>query len=120
MIKVLRDFHFSPIRAIKFLHQMDLVVSADESGLVEVWDPETYGKLTILQPFIDFPADHSKLKYEYITGTDFMALAKAKTFALSIAGSTSGTMIAIYARDRRVRVFDVARGALLLTVDDST
>lgn len=49
-----------------------------------------------------------------------MALAKAKTFALSIAGSTSGTMIAIYARDRRVRVFDVARGALLLTVDDST
>ena len=33
---------------MKFVPSMDLVVSTDESGLIEFWDPETYGKLTIL------------------------------------------------------------------------
>lgn len=44
VLKVLKDIHYSPVRTIKFLSQLDLVVSTDDSGMIEIWDPETYGK----------------------------------------------------------------------------
>jgi peptidylprolyl isomerase domain and WD repeat-containing protein 1 len=43
VLKVLRELHFSPIRTIKYIAELDLVVSSDDSGMIEVWDPETYG-----------------------------------------------------------------------------
>jgi hypothetical protein len=32
------------LRAIKFNHVLDLVFSTDDNGIIEVWDPETFGK----------------------------------------------------------------------------
>ena len=46
VLKVLKDLHFTPLRTIKFLHDLNLVISTDESGMIEIWDPETYGKHT--------------------------------------------------------------------------
>jgi peptidylprolyl isomerase domain and WD repeat-containing protein 1 len=93
------------------MSELDLVVSSDDSGMIEIWDPETY----------EFPStDFKKLKYELITDTDFLELAKAKTFALSMAVSNNGEILAIYARDRKVRIFNIITGKLLRTVDDQT
>ena len=110
-MKVLKDLYFSPIRSLKYLSELDLVVSSDDSGMIEIWDPETY----------EFPStDFKKLKYELITDTDFLELAKAKTFALSMAVSNNGEILAIYACDRKVRIFNIITGKLLRTVDDQT
>ena len=108
MLKVLKDLHFSSIRTLKFLPELDLVLSSDDSGMIEVWDPETY----------EFPTDKKRLQYELITSTDFLELAKAKTFALSIAVSNSGDLIVVYARDRKIRIFNVLTGKLLKTIEE--
>ncbi len=52
MAKVIRDLHFNPIRQIKFCSKLDLVMSTDDCGIVEIWDPQTY----------EFPEDH-RLKF---------------------------------------------------------
>ena len=108
MLKVLKDLHFSSIRTLKFLPELDLVLSSDDSGMIEVWDPETY----------EFPTDNKRLQYELITSTDFLELAKAKTFALSIAVSNSRDLIVVYARDRKIRIFNVLTGKLLKTIEE--
>ena len=108
MLKVLKDLHFSSIRTLKFLPELDLVLSSDDSGMIEVWDPETY----------EFPTDNKRLQYELITSTDFLELAKAKTFALSIAVSNSGDLIVVYARDRKIRIFNMLTGKLLKTIEE--
>lgn len=78
--------------------------------MIEVWDPETY----------EFPSDNKRLQYELITSTDFLELAKAKTFALSMSISNSGDLIAVYARDRKIRIFNVVTGKLLKTIEEQT
>ena len=35
------DFHEAPVRLVKFNQALDLAVSADQSGILEIWDPET-------------------------------------------------------------------------------
>ncbi len=105
---MLKDLHFSSIRTLKFLPELDLVLSSDDSGMIEVWDPETY----------EFPTDNKRLQYELITSTDFLELAKAKTFALSIAVSNSGDLIVVYARDRKIRIFNLLTGKLLKTIEE--
>ena len=47
-VKVIKDLHFSQIRTLKFISQLDMVVSTDEQGMIEFWDSETYGKRIIL------------------------------------------------------------------------
>jgi len=103
VLKILKDLHFASIRTLKFLPGLDLVVSSDDSGMIEVWDPETY----------EFPTDHKSLKYELLTDTDLLDLGKAKTFALTVSMNNSGELIAVYARDRKIRIFNIVTGKLL-------
>ncbi len=51
--------------------------------------------------------------------SDFMDLAKCKTYALSAALSNNGELFAIYSRDRKIRIFDIKSGKLIRTIDDS-
>jgi len=39
---VLKELHFSPIRTLRYVPQLNLAVSSDESGMIELWDPETF------------------------------------------------------------------------------
>jgi len=39
---VLRGLHDSQVRLIKFNKELDLVVSTDQTGNIEIWDPETH------------------------------------------------------------------------------
>jgi peptidylprolyl isomerase domain and WD repeat-containing protein 1 len=82
-------------------------VSTDISGLTELWDPETG----------EFPGTAGTLKYEFLTDTALMELAKAKTFALATAVKDS--LLALYCRDRRVRVIDLVSGRLTRVIDES-
>lgn len=42
---------------MKFCADLDLVISTDENGIIEYWDPETYGNNFYFIYQIDFPAD---------------------------------------------------------------
>lgn len=39
--KVLKDLHYAPITCLKYIPELGLCISADNSGLIEIWDPET-------------------------------------------------------------------------------
>ena len=62
---VLDALHGSPVRLIKFNPAFELVVSTDQEGMIEVWDPETHA----------FPEDDGRLAYELISETNFFDLA---------------------------------------------
>lgn len=67
-------------------------MSSDEGGIIEFWDPETYGKIIII-PFhliIDFPCDNQRLTYELPSETDYFEVVKNKTCALSCTFNSSG------------------------------
>lgn len=66
----------------------------------------------VLKLFIDFPCDSKRLSFELMTDTDLFELVKHKTCALSCAFSSDGSKLAMYCRDRRVRVFEVKTGKL--------
>ena len=52
-----------------------MVVSTDQSGSIEIWDPETY----------QMPEEGtSKLKFELMSETDLYDLVTSETFALSM------------------------------------
>ena len=93
--------------------------------MIEFWDSETYGNFNVIQLlitplFVDFPKpDDKKLNFEYVSDTDLLELAKKKTFALSCAISNNGTMIALYCRDRKIRIFIITSGTLIVTIEES-
>lgn len=107
--KVIRELHFNPVREIKFCALLDLVVSTDDCGIVEIWDPETY----------EFPEDEGRLKFQLLSDTDFIELVKARTCVVSMAFSTAGDLLAMLGKDRVIRVFRLADGKLLLTLDET-
>lgn len=77
---MLKDLHYHPIRAMRFCSDLDIVVSTDENGLIELWDPETY----------EFPSDNLRIKFELVSDTDLLELVKNKTCALSLNLSHDG------------------------------
>lgn len=107
--KVIKDLHFSPIRQIKFCSNLDLVLSTDDNGFIELWDPETY----------EFPEDEQKLKFQLVSDTDLLDMVKNKTCTLSVALSNNGNMIAMLCKDRKIRIFRIIDGKLLKTIDES-
>lgn len=83
---------------------MSLVISTDQNGLTEVWDSETG----------DFP---TTVSYEFMSDTGFMELVRAKTHALSVC--VREEILAMYCRDRKVRIFSIKSGKLLKTIDET-
>ena len=106
VLKTIKDMHFGVISSIKFVGELGVVISTDTKGMVEVWDPET------LEIGVG-------LGYELVSETDFMQLAKNRTYALSCAVSNSGELVAMYCRDRKIRIFNVRTGKLIRMTDDS-
>jgi len=56
--------------------------------------------------------DHGRLLFEYLAETDYFELVQKKTFALAIEFSHSGETMALFARDRKIRLFDFKTGKL--------
>src|SRR5438105_9860861 len=104
---------------IKFNHILDLVLSSDDSGMIEFWDPETFGIHYCFNKYIDFPCDNKRLTYELPSETDYFDLIKHKTCALSCTFNQSGLIMALYCKDRRIRVFNVRSGELIKTYNET-
>ena len=107
---IIDTLHDSPVRLIKFNPVLDLVVSTDESGMIEVWDPETHS----------MPEEgDTRLGYELMSGTDLFDLASKETYALSMELTSDGKLLAILGRDQKLRVFSFRTGKLLRLFDET-
>jgi len=97
------------VRLIKFNACFNVVMSTDQSGIIEVWDPETH----------ELPSD-GFLKFETISETDYFELCQQQTFALAAEFTHDGARMAILCRDRKIRIFDFASGKLIKTYNSET
>jgi peptidylprolyl isomerase domain and WD repeat-containing protein 1 len=93
------------VRIIKFNPVYNLVVSTDQNGVIEVWDPETH----------ELPTDGAGIAFETMSETDYFELVQKKTFALSIEFSHDCQVMAMFCRDRKIRLFSFETGTLMKT-----
>ena len=105
-LHVVTTIHRTPVIAMAFNDAYDSVVSADESGMVEYWQPESLEK----------PDNVFELK----SSTNLFEFKKSKSTPISITISPSGEQFATVSfPDRQVRVFDFATGKLYRKYDES-
>jgi peptidylprolyl isomerase domain and WD repeat-containing protein 1 len=100
--------HAAPVTCMMYNPVHDCVVSADCKGILEVWD------CTNVQANARGTAYASKM------GTALYELMKKATFAVSAAMSPTGEHYCIYGADRKVRLYDHATGAIVVTYDERT
>ena len=77
ILKVLKELHSEPVRLIKYNKFYSVVFSTDQSGLIEIWDPETF----------DFP---TSLSFDCISDTDLFTLVEKETYALHMEFTPDG------------------------------
>lgn len=100
--------HRRPVVAIALNGVAGVAISADEGGVLQYWDAETYA----------FPED-DRIAFRFITDTDLFALARLKARPCSIALSPDGAYFVVTASDRHVRVFQFATGKLSRVLDET-
>eukprot|EP00039_Didymoeca_costata_P005214 m.79570 g.79570 ORF g.79570 m.79570 type:complete len:638 (-) comp12718_c0_seq2:600-2513(-) len=101
------DMHSKPLTCIKYDPTLNMVATADESGMIEFFNSEDY----------EYPSN--VLKFEFKSDTDLYEFAKAKAIPWGLSFSRGGKFMAALASDRKVRVFVVATGKLYRVYDES-
>ncbi|EME80172.1 uncharacterized protein MYCFIDRAFT_166558 [Pseudocercospora fijiensis CIRAD86] len=99
--------HRKPVHVLAYNAAYDCVLSADESGMIEYWQPSgSYEK----------PSNVFDMK----SSTNLFEFKKSKSVPCSITVSPSGEQFATFSfPDRKVRVFDFVSGKLYRTYDES-
>ncbi|VDL80938.1 unnamed protein product [Nippostrongylus brasiliensis] len=107
-LHTLENLHYSPVRQIEYNHVMDIIISIDDTGMIEYWSGAKR----------EFKIAEN-VKFKYKTETDLYEFIKAKTVPVSLAINPKGTMFATYGEDRRIRIFSLPTGKLLKTIDET-
>lgn len=107
-VATITNMHSSSIVFMEYNSAYDVVISADEKGMVEYWSAaaESYG----------FP---KCVQFEHKIDTDLYEFAKQKTVPTNLRFSPDGKQFVTMARDRKVRVFWFLTGKLYRTYDES-
>ena len=106
-LHTITGLHRKPVHLMAYNNSYDCVISADENGMVEYWQPSgSYEKPDTV--------------FEMKSSTSLFEFKKAKSIPSSITVSPTGTQFATFSfPDRKVRVFDFATGKLYRTYDES-
>jgi peptidylprolyl isomerase domain and WD repeat-containing protein 1 len=107
-LHVIEKLHYQPVHLITYNSVFNIVVSTDKSGMLEYWS----GQLNEY----NFPKN---VNFESNLDTDLYEFAKEKTIVLSIAFTRSGKIMAVLARDRKIRVYNFLSGKIVQTIDES-
>ncbi|XP_014776144.1 peptidylprolyl isomerase domain and WD repeat-containing protein 1 [Octopus bimaculoides] len=102
------DWVLSPSLSQQYNSQFDVVVSSDESGMVEYWTgpKRDYG----------FPKN---ISWSYKTDTDLYDFVKYKSVPTHMCFSPNGLLMAAVSTDRKVRIFKFLTGKLSKVFDES-
>ncbi|KAK4659692.1 Peptidyl-prolyl cis-trans isomerase cyp15 [Podospora pseudocomata] len=106
-IHTITGLHRSPVSLMAFNDHYDCVISADEGGMIEYWQPGgSYQKPDNV--------------FEYKSSTNLFDFKKAKSIPTSLTLSPDGSRFAtISFPDRKIRLFDFASAKLQRTYDES-
>jgi len=107
-LKTLENIHMKPISMMVYCTAHDVVISADEGGMMEYWSSSTNDYA--------FP---KSVKFESKVETDLYEFAKNKTQVLNMTLSPNGDYFATFAADRKIRIFRVLTGKLTCMIDES-
>jgi peptidylprolyl isomerase domain and WD repeat-containing protein 1 len=106
-IHTITGLHRSPVSLMAFNDHYDCVISVDEGGMVEYWQPGgLYGK--------------PENVFKYKSSTNLFEFKKAKSVPVSLTLSADGSRFATMSLpDRKIRIFDFASAQLQRTYDES-
>ncbi|CAP69602.1 uncharacterized protein PODANS_1_12580 [Podospora anserina S mat+] len=106
-IHTITGLHRSPVSLMAFNDHYDCVISVDEGGMIEYWQPGgSYQKPDNV--------------FEYKSSTNLFDFKKAKSIPTSLTLSPDGSRFAtISFPDRKIRLFDFASAKLQRTYDES-
>ncbi|KAK3996465.1 putative peptidyl-prolyl cis-trans isomerase [Cladorrhinum sp. PSN332] len=106
-IHTITGLHRSPVTVMAYNDSLDCVISADEGGMVEYWQPGgSYEK--------------PENVFQYKSSTNLFDFKKAKSSPTSITISPDGSRFATMSfPDRKIRLFDFATAKLQRTYDES-
>lgn len=107
-LHTIEKLHSKPVRLMSYNDKLDIVVSMDNAGMVEFWSgaKKDYA----------FP---DNVDWRYKTDTDLYEFMKMKTMPVSLAMNPKGDSFAVYAEDRRIRVFDIKSGKITLVIEET-
>mmetsp|Transcript_17494 Transcript_17494/g.43979 ORF Transcript_17494/g.43979 Transcript_17494/m.43979 type:complete len:649 (+) Transcript_17494:75-2021(+) len=105
------EVHSGPAHAMRYNPQLHACLSADKSGALELWDPDT-----LAMPNED---NRQSLRFSFKTETHLYELMKNQTFAISMAISPDGNMFAAVCDDGRLRLFRFATCKMVRAYDES-
>ncbi|KAF8133869.1 hypothetical protein EV363DRAFT_1430397 [Boletus edulis] len=102
--------HRSPVHLMTYSDRYDTVISADESGFVEFWQP--------IEPF-ELPRNIPDM-WSFKSATDLYEFKKAKSIPTCITLSPdSNSFVTFSLPDRQVRIFSFLSGKLTRKYDES-
>lgn len=106
-IHTITGLHRSPVSLMAYNDHYDCVISVDEGGMVEYWQPGgAYEK--------------PENVFKYKSSTNLFEFKKAKSVPVSLTLSTDGSRFATMSLpDRKIRIFDFASAQLQRTYDES-
>ncbi|KAK3301168.1 uncharacterized protein B0H64DRAFT_314395 [Chaetomium fimeti] len=106
-IYTIAGLHRSPVSLMAFNDCYDCVISVDEGGMVEYWQP---GGLY----------EKPETVFKYKSSTNLFEFKKAKSVPVSLTLSADGSRFATMSLpDRKIRIFDFASAQLQRTYDES-
>lgn len=103
--------HSYPVHCMRASRRLSMVLSADSSGMLEVWSS------TLSDGFESRPPNN--ITFEYKLETDLFILVQQKVQALSITLSPSGEQAVVRSDDGKLRVFRLKNCKLRCTLDES-
>ncbi|KAF8195425.1 hypothetical protein BJ912DRAFT_956939 [Pholiota molesta] len=109
-LETIDSIHRFPVHIMTYSERYDVVISADEGGFVEYWQPT--------EPF-GLPKNTPKL-WKYKSETDLYEFKKSKSTPTCISLSPdSSSFVTFSLPDRQVRVFSFLSGKLSRKYDES-
>lgn len=106
-LHVLKSIHKAPVALMAYNSHFDCVISVDQGGMVEYWQPNGN---------FEKPENVFSMK----SATSLFEFKKAKSVPSSLTISPTGKQFATFSfPDRKIRIFEFATGKLYRTYDES-
>lgn len=108
MIKKI-TIHSSCVTSIKYNIKYNTVISVDNSGMIEYWNPVTYE-----QPF-----DKPEFKFKFKIETDLYEINGQNTSILSLEISRNGKMFGVYCKNKQYKIFNFLSGKIIFSSNEN-
>lgn len=109
------SFHSKPVTCLAYNQQHKCCLSADEQGVLELWDC-TSGSKDGQAVGAPCSKANNHLEYPSKMTTDLYKLAKKGTYARSIA--MSNNFFVVYAADHKIHVYQLSTGKIQVRYDE--